>query len=352
MTDDPRSPKRPRLSVSPRAILIVSPGDSSGSESDAAGEEKYTRDLDFWLDDGNLILLAGRSAFRVYRGLLVKNSPVFADMFTTGSAGATETFDNCPVVRLADHPQNLRDFLQYLMPCSALVLVEEVPECRFEQLHAAFHLAHKYQCQDVEARILFVLKKFYTSNFNDHDRYATSKYTLVPPPPQAAIAAVNIARLTSTLSMLPFALYLVCTLEGRAVDGYERRDGSAEHLSAEDLKLCMNARGTLAWELAALTKTVFSSTEYPSLQCMHPDSCVVAEDTMFCETQESVPGGCDVLESYRESVDEWAKAYGMCKGCKRKLLARDREERRKMWIKLPGVFGFTVQACGFTNVDE
>ena len=63
---------------------------------------------------------------------------------------------------------------------------------------------------------------------------------------RAAIAAVNIARLTDMPSMLPFALYLVCTLEGSAIDGYERRDGSVEHLSAQDLKLCMNARGALA----------------------------------------------------------------------------------------------------------
>ena len=123
MTDDPRSPKRPRLSPAPQAIIIAAPGDPSGSEGGSAtgAEEKYTRDPDFWLEDGNLIILAGRSAFRVYRGLLAKFSPVFADMFTTGSAGATETFDNCPVVRLADHPEDLRDFLQYLMPCSALV---------------------------------------------------------------------------------------------------------------------------------------------------------------------------------------------------------------------------------------
>ena len=123
MTDDARSPKRRRVSASSPTIHIVDPGAWSPSESDSdadGGKEKYARDLDFWLEDGNLILLAGPSAFRVYRGLLTRNSPVFADMFTAGSAGATETFDNCPVVRLVDHPQDLRDFLQYLMPCSPL----------------------------------------------------------------------------------------------------------------------------------------------------------------------------------------------------------------------------------------
>lgn len=56
------------------------------------------------LSDSNLILLAGRSAFRIYRGLLAKPPPVFADMLAAGSADATQTFDGCPVVHLPDHP--------------------------------------------------------------------------------------------------------------------------------------------------------------------------------------------------------------------------------------------------------
>ena len=39
-------------------------------------------------------------------------------MFATSSADTTEMFDGRPVVRLPDHPADLADFLQYLMPCS------------------------------------------------------------------------------------------------------------------------------------------------------------------------------------------------------------------------------------------
>ena len=117
MTLDSRSPKRRRVSSSVTPVVIVAPGESPEL---AHGQEKFIRHADFWLDDGNLILLAGDTAFRVYKGLLTKNSAVFADMFATGSADATETFDGCPVVRLPDHPVDLGDFLQYLMPCSKL----------------------------------------------------------------------------------------------------------------------------------------------------------------------------------------------------------------------------------------
>ena len=105
------SAKRRRISNDANPVVIVTL---------ARGQEKFTRHADFWLDDGNLILLAGGTAFRVYKGLLTKHSAVFSDMFATGSADATEAFDGCPVVRLPDHPKDLRDFLQYLMPCSKL----------------------------------------------------------------------------------------------------------------------------------------------------------------------------------------------------------------------------------------
>ena len=228
-------------------------------------------------------------------------------------------------------------------------MVAGVPECHFEQLHAAFHLAHKYQCNDVEARILFVLKKYYTSDFTEHDGYAASKYTLLPPPPRAAIAAVNIARLTDMPSMLPFALYLVCTLEGGAIDGYERRDGSVEHLSAQDLKLCMNARGALAWGLSALAKSVFFSTEYS--ECMQPNSCLFILSDISDDALDRVRGECDVLKPYRDFINGWTKNHPLCKACKQKLLTREREERGMAWMKLPGMFGFTVEACGFTSGD-
>ena len=119
MSHDSRSTKRRRTSddSNPRPILIVAPGEWF---KPTQAVEVFTRHADFWLDDGNLILLAGATAFRVFRSILVKKSVVFADMFATGSPDATESFDNCPIVRLPDHPEDLRDFLQYLMPCSPL----------------------------------------------------------------------------------------------------------------------------------------------------------------------------------------------------------------------------------------
>ena len=68
------------------------------------------------------------------------------------------------------------------------------PLVEFAELHAAIHLAHKYQCPEVEKRALFVLKKYYTSHFPEYNAYDASATALAVPPPSAAIAAINHSR--------------------------------------------------------------------------------------------------------------------------------------------------------------
>ena len=142
------------------------------------------------------------------------------------------------------------------LPTPPRRLRDGLPVSDFAELHAAVHLAHKYQCPDVEAHALFVLKKYYTSDFAEHNAYSVSATTLAVPLRSSAIAAANIARLTETPSMLPFALYLACTLSDCVMDGYQRRDGSVEHLAADDLRRCIKARSELAWELARVVDTM------------------------------------------------------------------------------------------------
>ncbi len=111
MSDDNSRPsKRARTGNTP-----------SLSEDDDAGagpsqESVPKRDYQFWLEDGNIVLLARQTAFRIYKGLLARQSVVFRDMFVASDPGTGPTFDGCPAVRLSDSPEDLRALLQALMP--------------------------------------------------------------------------------------------------------------------------------------------------------------------------------------------------------------------------------------------
>ena len=116
MAEGSRSSKRRRTSVaSPKLFAIIGVGEEF---EPAEGQDTFTFDFYFWLLDGNIILRAGHSALRVYRGILAQKSPVFRHMFDTRPLDAAETFNGRPVVRLSDHPEDLTDFLQYLIPCT------------------------------------------------------------------------------------------------------------------------------------------------------------------------------------------------------------------------------------------
>lgn len=61
-----------------------------------------------------------------------------------------------------------------------------------------------------------------------------------------AIAAVNIARLTNTTSMLPVALYMRCQLGIETIlDGITREDGTVKRIAHDDVLTCMAAQRIL-----------------------------------------------------------------------------------------------------------
>ena len=111
---------------------------------------KLTRDKEFWLEDGNIILIACDVGFRIYRGLLAAQSTVFADMFSCPNSTADEYYDDCPVVRLSDSPEDLRYFLRVLVPSAHRMYVlshtdgipplPKTPQVLQERRRAASHL--------------------------------------------------------------------------------------------------------------------------------------------------------------------------------------------------------------------
>jgi BTB/POZ domain len=67
-----------------------------------------------WFDDGNIILEAELSQFRVYRGILSAHSVIFKDMFDLAQPSEGENMGSCPVVHLSDRAQDVRIILEVL----------------------------------------------------------------------------------------------------------------------------------------------------------------------------------------------------------------------------------------------
>lgn len=63
-----------------------------------------------WFEDGNVIIQAQNSHFKVHRGVLSSRSSIFKDMFAMGTP--EEQVDSCAIVHLSDQVQNVRHMLK------------------------------------------------------------------------------------------------------------------------------------------------------------------------------------------------------------------------------------------------
>jgi hypothetical protein len=69
---------------------------------------------ELWFADGNIVLVAGSSTFKVHRGQLERHSEVFNDLFSIPQPSNQELLDGSPWVELHDNPFDVFYFLKAL----------------------------------------------------------------------------------------------------------------------------------------------------------------------------------------------------------------------------------------------
>jgi hypothetical protein len=84
------------------------------SEPDLLPNLSPARHEELWFDDGSIILQVQATLFRVHQSVLATHSETFADLFTVPQPDSPDIIDGCPVVRLADSPDDFLHFLRAL----------------------------------------------------------------------------------------------------------------------------------------------------------------------------------------------------------------------------------------------
>lgn len=83
-----------------------------------------------WFEDGNLILRAEDSLFRIYSGILSARSSVFKDMFAfPPPAEGNDNMDGCPIVEVYDSAEDMTYFLQAILDSRYSTFVHDNPPC-------------------------------------------------------------------------------------------------------------------------------------------------------------------------------------------------------------------------------
>ncbi|PIL26497.1 hypothetical protein GSI_12255 [Ganoderma sinense ZZ0214-1] len=308
-----------------RARLSAEPADSQSVSSSSLSSPSATlqRHPDVWFNDGNIVLVAQGTGFRIYQGLLAGQSTVFSDMFASSSS-SDESFDGCPVVRLSDSPHDLAHLLRVLLSTSHIHYhVTRTNRMRtFDELSAVIRLAHKYNIQQVEEQAIAFLQEYgFPTSFAAYSHPSTKPHIVLNP--AHSIGVANLAHLIDTPSLLPLALFHCVFLGSKIFDGCTHEDGSVEYLPEADLRRCFDARAVLADERTLLLRRVH-------------DLLLRTDLTRLVNP----------LEDWRMMIDALGGHGVLCRPCTQELLERNRRERKKLFDTLPKIFNITVEGWG------
>ncbi|KAI1786052.1 hypothetical protein LXA43DRAFT_1076750 [Ganoderma leucocontextum] len=299
-----------------------------------------TRDKYFWFEDGNVVLVARGTAYKVYKGLLAAQSPVFQDLFASASH-AEEVYEDCPVVRLSDSPDDLQCLLRFLLPTACVRIPADLDvesEAEYKQLSALILLADKYQLESVAHQAVECLETAFTNSFDLWESRPESDGLHARADSEPAIGhrlraihVVHLARITDTPSALPLALYHSALLGDRVADGWTREDGTVQQLAPEDLERSVGGYKYLCEHRAGFLARLFDVP--PSAPCRTRILC--GELLQMLEDQGAVVYETPAL---LDRPNGWTFRMPLCGPCTRELEEREKAERRELWKRLPEIF--------------
>ncbi|KAI0753829.1 hypothetical protein C8Q74DRAFT_1211338 [Fomes fomentarius] len=331
----------------------------SGPGEDMAAEDEIVRDTEIWFDDGSIVLLAGKTAFKVYHGILSAHSVVLADMFSFSQPESAPNLDGCPLLYLSDNPVNLRHLLQELFPRPTIAAIS----ITFHHVSAVIRLAHKYQFEYLlkqhhqekpHSIIIFpddldLLTDFYTpvhAHWIKPDSDSTTSALYIKP--ADAIDVVYLAGLTGTDILLPLAYLHCATLGSKVVRGYVREDKTRTCLTQAALERVVRGRESL------LMQDIIHGAKLGSLLaqvgaiegCISSAECRKSSTTFWAERMNHTLGeGADplVLRPWRDVV---YMSMSPCDVCRAAISRKDPLGRacESTWRNLPHMFGLKVPA--------
>ncbi|TCD63697.1 hypothetical protein EIP91_005102 [Steccherinum ochraceum] len=320
--------------------------DDAGSSPPKRDELAYKRGSP-WLEDGNIILVAEGTAFRVLQSILSNSSEVFRDMFSVPQPTDAEKLDGVPVVQMPDSKRDLSRVLNALFDGGNLYLGQQP---HFTTVCSLLRLGTKYQLAALRKDAADRLEKCFPKRL----RHFNNSLSTVSSPPNLAgwivdfanvpinikfsdaIAVVHLAQECDLPYLLPTALF-ICSQLGpeKLAHGYRDRDGTLWKLAPRDLERCL--LGTESLREIAQRQQAFVIQTILSPVCIAPQWCTT--DLLTLRTQrlkdmKCVGGKNPLLD------DGWIKSpdRGLCNRCKNWYAEHYGEQHREAWCSLATLF--------------
>jgi hypothetical protein len=90
-------------------------------QEEADGRPTYEQHPELWFTDGNLVVVAEKTAFRIYRGVLVKHSAVLEDKLASVLDDGQIMYEGSPVLVLDDPAEWVAEMLALMFSLKTCV---------------------------------------------------------------------------------------------------------------------------------------------------------------------------------------------------------------------------------------
>ncbi|KAJ7171074.1 hypothetical protein C8R46DRAFT_181180 [Mycena filopes] len=322
------------------------------SDIEAPSSPKRVEEL--WFADGNIVLQAGNSQYRVYHGVLAARSPIFQDMLSFPQPSNPDLVDGCPLVCLPDSEAEVTIFLraifepEFFMPFPS--------RTTFDTAAACLRLSHKYEVAYLRRRALVHLSSAYDTKLSRWDKGVTiddedevdvddlvvSNIISWPWPDDAAldIYAIKLFREVDALWLLPNAFYnLSAAFEelGRNIFHGTTYNDTPTTISIEDQTSF--AAGHAVQIRSAVTDILrFLTDPLDIAGCTSATECPLERFRAIGEIGKTLRSGVGVpLDVW--DADDWKMLANLCPVCLATLKENHTAARQAFWDKLPAMYG-------------
>ncbi|KDR77425.1 hypothetical protein GALMADRAFT_138537 [Galerina marginata CBS 339.88] len=321
MSMNPQPAKRPRI--------------DDGGMGQHEGDSVVTQHPRFWFDDGNIILQAGSTQFKVHRSILANKSQIFKDMFSLPqpvcSSRADPYAQSCPIVVLYDPPKDIENLLSLLYDTLKVHSFRE--GITISVLDTMLRLGRKYRFQYLRAEAVHCLETEFPATLDDWDIRTPFKY--IKEEDTTLFAALYLAHEHSIKSILP-SIYLSFGVQ--YINNHIQKS-----LSLPEKRHVLKTNEPLSFFLGR--EKLFSATskvilkfqeEIPSLDCDY-ETCISVAQRLV---RRFLRDGIDNVFNFVFSHDFTANLKDeLCPDCNQ-IRARHLDGARgKLWDALPKYFG-------------
>lgn len=305
---------------------------------------------DIWFQDGTIVLQAETTQFKVYRGILAINSPVFNDMFAVSHPASQDVVDGCALVHLHDKAVDTMHFLKaiHFAGCVSIVLntlstltrthptryYDRNESKDFILIAAVLRLSTKYNVEYLRQRAFHQLSCLYPTTLEAWDHRVDAAIEIFDARP---FAVLKLAKETNHPALLPAAMYLCADSEDINVilDGLDSIDGSHVELDWDEKRACIRARQNL---LLALRSRIFRFLlgTLDVMGCTTPSSCDSSKFKWLRSLEASLNHGSPGVFSIKFPWSAFCRA--VCEVCFSTSQAHSNNQRRALWDELPSFF--------------